>query len=214
VRKPPIRSSCASADASRRSSSASRYSTSFGQQERHVVEWQAELAQEDLARERLAEGGEEVDRPVGRERVEQLLGQLADDRLERRHLLGREQRVEQLAVSGVLLTVEHQRDQWSAGAQREGHDGRGVGIDRVDVAPLGHGHHVVEAGEFHGVAVPGHARPGVDGGEPLVGVDDAFDERLRPAVVRVRVHLLRHGAPSHSAAGRRGPCRSGAPKVR
>ena len=43
------------------------------QQERHVVERQTELAQEDLAGERLAEGREEVDCSVGGERVDQRL---------------------------------------------------------------------------------------------------------------------------------------------
>ena len=141
-----------------------------------VVERQSELAQEDLAGQRLAEGREEVDVPVGGERVDQRLRQVPDDRFEAGDLLGGEQRVEQLAVLGVLLAVEHQRDQRPAGTQRHRHDRGCVRIDRVDVAALRHRDHVVEARELHGVVALGERRAIVDGGDTLVGVDDAVDE--------------------------------------
>ena len=165
------------------------------QQERHVVEGQAELTQEDLARQRLAERGEEVDGTVGGERVDQCLREVPDHRFETGDLPGGEQWVEQLAVLGVLLPVEHQRNEWPARAQRHRHDRHCVGIDRVDIATLGDRDDVVEARELDRVSLFGQRSTAVDRGDALVGVRHAVDERalvVTSGAIVDRVLVCRH----------------------
>ena len=115
--------------------------------------------------------------------------------LESRNLPRREQRVEQLAVLGVVLAVEHQGDQRPAGTERDRHDRRRVRIDRMDVTTLGDRHHVLEAGQLHGAVLLGDARAMVDGGDALVGVDHALDECATIAAVVARAAVLRHRGP-------------------
>ena len=124
------------------------------EQERHVVERQAQLAEEDLARERLAEGRVELDLAVGGEGVDQRLGEVSYDRLEPRDVLRREQRVEQLAVLRVLLAVEHQGNQRPTRTQRDRREHRRIGIDGVDVAAAGDREHVVVACQLQCVVAP------------------------------------------------------------
>jgi hypothetical protein len=85
--------------------------------------------------------------------------EVPDDRFEPGDLLGGEQRVEQPPAHGVLLPVEHQRDQRPARTQRERHDERGVGVHGVDVSALGDRHDLVVALQLHRVVASGDRPP-------------------------------------------------------
>ena len=175
------------------------------QEEREIVEGQPELGEEDLGGERFAERAEEVDLAVGRERVDQLVGQRAHARLERGDHLRCEQRVEQLAVPGVRVAVEHQRDERPPGTHVRGGELDHDGIHRVHVAPLRHGQHVGHAHDGDAAVVVAHDSGPVQ--QPVhvrLDVDDPVDEG--PVPRRSGSHCL-HAFPLRPEA--RAPERCG-----
>ena len=77
-------------------------------EKRRIVDGKPEDPQEDGRRQRDAERVVQLHVTIADEPVDELVGQRADAGLERRHLLRREQRVEQLAVVTVDVAVEVQ----------------------------------------------------------------------------------------------------------
>ena len=72
-----------------------------GVEELHVGDREPEELQEDGGRDRHRELVVELDMPTVDERVDERVGEVSDVRLEVRHRLRRQQRIEQLAVRGV-----------------------------------------------------------------------------------------------------------------
>jgi hypothetical protein len=89
------------------------------QEGREVGEGESEQGEEHLRRERHRELAREVALAAVDERVDPLVHQCRNRRLERGHVTGREQRVEDLAVLHVVGRVDLQRDERADGAHRQ-----------------------------------------------------------------------------------------------
>ena len=166
-------------------------------EERRVLDRQPEDPQEDGRRQRDAERIVQLDLPVADEAVDELIGQLADVGLERRHLPRREQRVQQLAVVTMDIAVEVQRDQRVVGPHA--HD------DRSDVGIASGGDDVVhpEEADAH---LPPHHRHGpaylvervlrhLDVERPVRVVRDERPQLRAHRVERRLDHVVAHPVP-------------------
>ena len=134
---------------------------------------------------------------VADEPVDELVGQRADAGLERRHLLRREQRVEQLAVVTVDVAVEVQRDQRVV--RPHAHD------DRPDVGVAPGGDDVVHP-EEPDAHLPAHDRHRaahlverglrhLDVERPVRVVRDERSQRRTHRVERRLDHVVAHRLP-------------------
>ena len=157
-------------------------------EEVEVVERQAEQGEEHHRRQRFAERVVELDPAVGDEPVDELVGERTHTRRELRDHLGREQRVEQLAVLRVRVAVEHERDERAAGTHVRARELDHLRIHRVDVASLGDLEHVLEMEDGH-VAVCVAVHP-------------------RPVELSARSAGWMSGTPAGTPRGRRSPARS------
>ena len=118
-----------------------------------------------------------------------------NDGLELGDLLGGEERVEQLAVFGVQVAVEHQRDQWPACAERHRCEHQGLRVHGVNIAAPGNRDDVIQLCQGHAMAVLDQAWAGVDGDESLVQVGNAVLENPANVVVHAGPRVFGHTIP-------------------